>query len=102
MRQSVVVASVTAVLCLAGLAGCGESQTESTAAVKDNPVATKVDAKLKAMQATVNAVSPSGEKDQPVSAVDLSADEIAQIKAKGLKAAIAAHYLGDPHIVAIV
>jgi ribose transport system substrate-binding protein len=102
MRQSVVVASVTAVLCLAGLAGCGESKTESTAAVKDNPVAAKVDAKLKAMQATVNAVSPSGEQGQPVSAVDLTDDEIAQIKAKGLKAAIAAHYLGDAHIVAIV
>ncbi len=80
--------------------GSGSAQSDTAAAAGD--VTAEIDAKIKDLEGTVQAVSPSGEQGKPLSAADLTAAEEEKIRNAGLKAAFAAHYLGDAHIVGVV
>ena len=53
------------------------------------------DAALAALQETVLSKGPSGEDPSPASSVELTEDELAQIKAMGATAAIVMHYGGN-------
>src|SRR4051812_34909983 len=53
------------------------------------------DAELAAMKAKVFSTGPNGETASPASAVSLTDDELAKVKAKHAKAALVFHYGGN-------
>ena len=53
------------------------------------------DAALAAMKTQVFSLGPNGEKASPASDIKLTADELAQVKAKHAKAALVFHYSGN-------
>ena len=59
------------------------------------PVFADPDAALAALQETVLSKGPSGEDPSPASSVELTEDELAQIKAMNATAAIVMHYGGN-------
>lgn len=77
------------------LATAGCSAASSTASNADPGVSSKAEAALAKIKGTVLSKGPNGEEPSPASAADLSADEIAKIKAKKAKAAIVMHYGGN-------
>lgn len=89
------VASAATITLAASLAltGCSSANTASTAA--NSSVSSKADAALKEIQGKVLSKGPHGEEPSSRDAVALSDAEVAQIKAKGAKAAIVMHYAGN-------
>lgn len=94
MRRTVAILAATGAV-LASLAGCS-STSGGGAASASNPAVKKAEAALAAMSSgAVQSKGPHGETAAPVSAADLSADDIAKIRAKHLTAAIVMHYGGN-------
>jgi ribose transport system substrate-binding protein len=106
MKAFVRVALLVALALALAACGGGDDQAaapaETAAAETTVDVAASIDAELETMEGEVQAVSPADEPGQPLSAAELTSEEEAQVKKAGLKAAFAAHYLGDAHIVGVV
>jgi ribose transport system substrate-binding protein len=88
--------ALAASLCLV-LAGCGDADDDGGAASsgQDAAVAAKANEGLDALKTTVLSTGPNGEKPTPASAVELTNDELQQIKDKQATAAIVLHYGGN-------
>lgn len=87
------VVSLLAAAALAFGAGCTPAPTATTSA--DPDLTAKIDAALKEAAGKVVSKGPHGEEPAPASEVELTDAEVAQVKAKGLKAAIVMHYGGN-------
>ena len=74
-------------------AGC--SAASGTTSAADPGVSSKAEAALAKIKGTVLSKGPNGEEPSPASSADLSADEIAKVRAKKAKAAIVMHYGGN-------
>jgi ribose transport system substrate-binding protein len=88
--------------CLALIAaGCGGSDSggsSTTAANKpsaENGVAAKAQKGLDELKTKVLSTGPNGEQPAPAAEIDLTADELAKVKAKHATAAIVLHYGGN-------
>lgn len=92
MKSRITLAALATTLTL-GLAGCTAAETTTT--TDDPGVSAKADAALKEVTGKVLSKGPNGEEPSPASATDLTADDIAQIKAKKATAAIVMHYGGN-------
>lgn len=89
---------LTAVVALTAAAviafgGCTKASTSTVAS--DPGVSEKADRALAEVAGKVLSKGPNGEDPSPASVADLTADEISQVKAKNLKAAIVMHYGGN-------
>ncbi|CAM5497838.1 substrate-binding domain-containing protein [Leifsonia shinshuensis] len=73
--------------------GC--SSTTSTAGSGDSAASQKAEQALKKVTGQVLSKGPNGESPSPASAADLTADEIAKVRARGATAAIVMHYGGN-------
>jgi ribose transport system substrate-binding protein len=82
------------VLTSATLSGCYIPGQES-AAPPDQAAANKADQSLQELQGKVLSKGPNGEHASPASAADMTLEQMAQVKSKGLKAAIVMHYAGN-------
>ena len=74
-------------------AGCSAGTTAATS--QDSGVSAKADAALAAVTGKVLSKGPNGEDPSPSSVSDLTADEVAKVKALGATAAIVMHYGGN-------
>ena len=74
-------------------AGCSAGTTAATS--QDSGVSAKADAALAAVTGKVLSKGPNGEDPSPSSVSELSADEVAKVKALGATAAIVMHYGGN-------
>jgi ribose transport system substrate-binding protein len=97
MRKLVPRACALAALLACVAAGCGGSDgnDESEAASRDGDVAAKAQQGLQALETSVLSTGPNGEKPTPAGEVELTEQELEQIKAKGATAAIVLHYGGN-------
>lgn len=94
MRRAVAVMAAGGVL-LAGLVGCSSTSGASTTSA-DNADVKKAEAALAAMgSGAVLSKGPHGETAAPATSANLTADEIAAVKAKHATAAIVMHYGGN-------
>jgi ribose transport system substrate-binding protein len=94
--RSAVCALVAGVAIVA--AGCGGSDDEGGGGSADNQGSTivaKAQKGLATLKSSVLSKGPNGEDPTPASEVSLSADELAQVKAKHATAAIVLHYGGN-------
>ena len=82
-----------AVSTLIAFSGCTKASTTTT--TSDPGVSEQADKALQEVTGKVLSKGPNGEDPSPASSADLTADEINQIKAKNLKAAIVMHYGGN-------
>jgi ribose transport system substrate-binding protein len=73
--------------------GCSSSTT--TASSQDAGVSSKAEAALAQIKGQVLSKGPNGEEPSPASVAELSADDVAKVKAMGAKAAIVMHYGGN-------
>jgi ribose transport system substrate-binding protein len=73
--------------------GCSSSTTATSA--QDAGVSEKAEAALAKIKGQVLSKGPNGEEPSPSSVAELSADDIAKVKALGAKAAIVMHYGGN-------
>lgn len=87
------VASIAALIGL-GLAGC-TSGSEGTASAEDAEFSAQVDAALAALEGQVLSVGPHGEEAALPETVDLTPDEVQQVRDLGATAAIVMHYGGN-------
>lgn len=76
-----------------GLTACTSANTTTT--TEDSAVSAEADKALAEVTGKVLSKGPHGEQPSPASSVELSAEEIAEVKAKRLKAAIVMHYGGN-------
>lgn len=94
MRRTVALIAATGAV-LAGLVGCSSSGGAGTTST-DNPAVKKAEAALASIgSGAVLSKGPNGETAAPMSSADITADDIAKIKAKGATAAIVMHYGGN-------
>lgn len=82
-----------AVSTLIAFSGCTKASTTTT--TSDPGVSEQADKALQEVTGKVLSKGPNGEDPSPASSADLTEDEINQIKAKNLKAAIVMHYGGN-------
>ena len=82
-----------AVSTLIAFSGCTKASTSTT--TSDPGVSEQADKALQEVTGKVLSKGPNGEDPAPASSADLTEDEINQIKAKNLKAAIVMHYGGN-------
>src|SRR5215210_1695320 len=82
-----------AVSTLIAFSGCTKASTSTT--TSDPGVSEQADKALQEVTGKVLSKGPNGEDPSPASSADLTGDEINQIKAKNLKAAIVMHYGGN-------
>ena len=82
-----------AVSTLIAFSGCTKASTTTT--TSDPGVSEQADKALQEVTGKVLSKGPNGEDPAPASSADLTDDEINQIKAKNLKAAIVMHYGGN-------
>jgi ribose transport system substrate-binding protein len=92
-RTKLSVMAGAAAAALLALTACTSANTTTT--TTDPGVSAQADEALEEVTGKVLSKGPNGEDPSPASAADLSADEIAQVKAKRLKAAIVMHYGGN-------
>jgi ribose transport system substrate-binding protein len=89
------------VACLALVAGCGgsdkkqDNSAQSGGQSAQGGVVAKAQKGLDALKTSVLSTGPNGEKPSPASALQLSAQELKQIKDKNPTAAIVLHYGGN-------
>jgi ribose transport system substrate-binding protein len=80
-------------------AGCGDDDGDgggqTGGASKNGDVAAKAQEGLQALETTVLSTGPNGEEPSPADEVELTDDELEQIKAKNATAAIVLHYGGN-------
>lgn len=76
-----------------GLTACTSANTTTT--TTDSAVSAQADKALAEVTGKVLSKGPHGEEPSPASSVELSTEEIAEVKAKQLKAAIVMHYGGN-------
>lgn len=98
MEQTMNKTKLTAVAALAmttAIAFGGCSKATTTTATSDPGVSEQADKALLEVTGKVLSKGPNGESPAPASSADLTEDEINQIKAKNLKAAIVMHYGGN-------
>lgn len=94
MRRTVALIAATGAV-LASLAGCS-STSGAGATSASNPAVKKAEAALASLgSGAVLSKGPHGETAAPASSADLTADDIAKIKAKHATAAIVMHYGGN-------
>lgn len=77
------------------LTATGCSSSSNSTGTADSGVSQKADAALKEITGKVVSKGPNGETPSPVSATDLTPDEVAKVKALGATAAIVMHYGGN-------
>jgi ribose transport system substrate-binding protein len=77
------------------VAGCGDSNEKSSGGSVDKDVAAKAQQGLDQLESKVLSKGPNGEDPTPAADIELSADEMAKIKAKHPTAAIVMHYGGN-------
>lgn len=106
MRKLIAACAVGLAACLAlVVAGCGSSGSTNGGGTEgggDKAVMAKVEKSLHELEHTVLAKGPDGEKPAPASAVKLSPQEIAKIKAMHATAAICLHEGGSDWSIAQV
>jgi len=73
--------------------GCSSSTTATSS--QDAGVSSKAEAALAQIKGQVLSKGPNGEEPSPASVAELSADDVAKVKAMGAKAAIVMHYGGN-------
>jgi ribose transport system substrate-binding protein len=73
--------------------GCSSSTTAASS--QDAGVSSKAEAALAQIKGQVLSKGPNGEEPSPASVAELSADDVAKVKAMGAKAAIVMHYGGN-------
>jgi ribose transport system substrate-binding protein len=97
MRRLVPRACVLVAILACGAAGCGESEGtgDNGGASRNGDVAAKAQEGLQVLETTVLSTGPNGEEPSPASEVELTDEELEQIKAKGATAAIVLHYGGN-------
>jgi ribose transport system substrate-binding protein len=93
IRRTPLLAAATALALALTATGC--SSSASSTGTVDSGVSQKADAALKEITGKVLSKGPNGETPSPVSAADLSPDEVAKVKALGATAAIVMHYGGN-------
>ena len=94
MRRAVALTAATAAV-LAGLVGCSSTSGAGTTSASNADVK-KAEAALASMgTGAVLSKGPHGETAEPVSSANLTADDIAAVKAKHATAAIVMHYGGN-------
>ena len=94
MRRTVAVIAATGAV-LAGLVGCSSTSGAGTTSA-DNPDVKKAEAALASMgSGAVLSKGPHGETAEPATSANLTADDIAAVKAKHATAAIVMHYGGN-------
>ena len=94
MRRPVALIAATGAV-LATLAGCSSASGTGSASAS-NPAVKKAESALASMgSGAVLSKGPHGETAAPASSADLTADDIAKIKAKHATAAIVMHYGGN-------
>jgi ribose transport system substrate-binding protein len=93
IRRMPLLAAATGLALAITATGCSSSAS-STGAV-DSGVSQKADAALKEITGKVLSKGPNGETPSPVSAADLTPDEVAKVKSLGATAAIVMHYGGN-------
>ena len=97
MRRNVAFIAVTSALVF-GLAGCSSTSATSSGAASgsDNAAVQRAEKALAAIvKGKVLSKGPHGETAAPATSADMTADEIAAVKAKHLTAAIVMHYGGN-------
>lgn len=87
--------SLIATAAILALVTTGCSSTTATTGTEDSAVSQKAQAALEKIKGQVLSKGPNGEAPSPVSAADLTPEEIAKVKALGAKAAIVMHYGGN-------
>jgi ribose transport system substrate-binding protein len=97
MSKLVPRACVLAAIVAFAAAGCGGSDSEDDggSASRDGDVAAKAQRGLEELESSVLSTGPNGEKPTPAGRVQLSEQELQQIKAKRATAAIVLHYGGN-------
>ncbi|WP_413250241.1 substrate-binding domain-containing protein [Sinomonas flava] len=93
IRRTPLLVAATGLALAFAATGC--SSSASSTATVDSGVSQKADAALKEITGKVLSKGPNGEAPSPVSAADLTADEVAKVKALGATAAIVMHYGGN-------
>ena len=92
-------ASLALLLALAGCAVSGttaQSEVEGTTPpANEIDISAQVDAALEELTSSVLSLGPNGEAPAGFESTELTADEVAQIQAAGLTAAIVMHYAGN-------
>jgi len=91
LRKTALIAAAAALVF--AVVGC--SSTTSTGAGPNSAASQKAEKALEKVAGQVFSKGPNGEDPSPASAADLSADEIAKVKALGATAAIVMHYGGN-------
>ena len=86
---------VLATVAVTALTACSQSSTTSSSGSGDNAATAKADQALAQLKEKVLSTGPNGEQASPASAVTLTDDQIAQVKAKNATAAIVMHYGGN-------
>jgi ribose transport system substrate-binding protein len=80
----------------AGLLALTACTSATTTTIQEDPgVSAQAEKALQEVTGKVLSKGPNGEDPQPAATTDLTADEIAEIKSKNLKAAIVMHYGGN-------
>lgn len=93
IRRTPLLAAATGLALALTATGC--SSSASSTGTADSGVSQKADAALKEITGKVLSKGPNGETPSPVSAADLTPDEVAKVKALGATAAIVMHYGGN-------
>ena len=93
MKRSLRLAAAAAAIGLV-IAGCGSDKPANTGDDKPD-ISAAADAALASIKDKVMSKGPHGETASPASVAELTADEIAKVKAMKLTAAIAFHYGGN-------
>ncbi len=97
MKRSIRAPAVAAVLALA-VAGC--SYPSTTTRTESPGVSQAAQAALDEAKGQIFSKGPNGEEPAPPDSANLTADEVAQVKAKGATAAIVMHYAGNDWAIA--
>ena len=97
MKGSIRAPAVAAVLALA-VAGC--SYPSTTTRTESPGVSRAAQAALDEAKGQIFSKGPNGEEPAPPDSANLTADEVAQVKAKGATAAIVMHYSGNDWAIA--
>ena len=98
MRRLVSRAGVLVAILACVAAGCGEDDGgdgQTGGASKNGDVAAKAQEGLQSLETTVLSTGPNGEEPSPADEVELTDDELEQIKTKNATAAIVLHYGGN-------
>lgn len=92
-KTKLTAAAALAVSTLIAFSGCTKASTTTT--TSDPGVSQQADTALREVTGKVLSKGPNGEAPSPASSADLTEDEINQVRAKNLKAAIVMHYGGN-------